>query len=139
MPKAELVKAVFQKIDQLTIARSLKKKYYRAIEILTINTSLEPIVAQHMNIYGFDIDIRKDRLDKVGKEEGFEEGNEKGRKEGKVEGKIEGKIEARRELAVNTAKSMREDGYSGDEIKRFLVKHLQLTPAEIQAYFSKKR
>jgi hypothetical protein len=106
MAPAELVNAIFQRIDGLSLSKAEKDRYLRSLEYLTINTSLQQLVETAMSIYGLNIDITKDRLYKVGKQ------NE------------------RNEMARNTIAVLRQEGKSDAQIVEFLIK-LNLSQAEI--------
>jgi hypothetical protein len=84
LTKDKLVKAIFERINELKLSKKAKNEYFRAIELITNNTSLQKPVAKYMRIYGVEIDITKDRYYKVGKEQGIEEGVEKGIEKGKL-------------------------------------------------------
>jgi hypothetical protein len=84
--------------------------YLRSLEYLTINTILQPIVEAEMSIYGLEIDITKDRLYKVGKQ------NE------------------RNEMVRNTIMVFRQEGKTEQQIVELLTK-LQFSPEEISQAF----
>jgi hypothetical protein len=79
LTKEKLVKAIFERINELKLTKKAKNEYFRVLELMTNNTSLQKPVAKYMRIYGVEIDITKDRYYKVGKEQGIDEGIEKGK------------------------------------------------------------
>jgi hypothetical protein len=111
MALVELVKAIFQRIDDLPLSKPEKSVYLRSLDYLTINTILQPIVEAEMSIYGLKIDITKDRLYKVGK------------------------INKRNEMARNTIVGLQSEGKSKSEIIMFLTKFFNLSPEEIKQAF----
>jgi hypothetical protein len=111
MAPAELVKAIFQRIDDLPLSKAEKNLYLRSLEYLTINTALQPIVEAEMSIYGLEIDITKDRLYKVAHEK------------------------RTNEMARNTILGLQNEGRTKAEIIAFLTKFLELSPDEITQAF----